>query len=594
MQPLRRNADLALALAILAVHSAAVWGYTGPFWGDHGRWLHEVERFAQGEVPYRDFQWHFPPMALWVVGGAARLFGTDLQPVLLITSSVAALLVAATVHYFRELPSRNNTLVLAAATLLAVSYVQNVGAPLPGGTYVPAAPLGLLCLTMATVFFLREWNTGESGRGAWWLGVFAGLAVLSKQDFWLPSAFLVSLSVLRFRRAVPLLTAAAVVAVGTTIVIYHAGFSILPGIVGGFNHVRITGGRGLPSWERLTVDLLTAALVIGFLSTTLSIARRQWYVRPLVASAVVAMIAIAIHVTMSMSLTAANLGPFPTKTAGAIAYHIREGNPLFRPALGWLRERVVLDPIPFLLPPLLLIAVAVRWSVLDRKRRATVALLLGLAVTLRARRAFEGTEWFEFLLTMPIILVAVELLSGLGEIQVRRFRTITGGVLLALAVLAYHHFGRGPGTRRHFPAFVTARGTVHWSPNTRFDYGSVRAVIDSVDPTGDRPVLGYGITGGWNYFLQRRNPFPFTQDFLFSAFNADSVLSTRPSGLMLIDNSLSDQASFPSLEIRWNRWEQAMMRSPFLTFDRPQFDRLRTGCQAIVVEQSVFRVYACP
>jgi hypothetical protein len=593
MQALRRK-DLVLALTLAALHAAAVWGYTGPFSGDNGRWLHEVERFAQGELPYRDFQWHFPPLALWVVGGAARLLGTNLQPVFVIMSVVAALLLTGVVYYFREVRGQQDTVLLAAAILLAFAYVQNAGAPLPAGAYTPAVPVGALCLTMAAVFFLKDWNAGASGGSAWWLGLFAGLAVLSKHDFWIPAAFLVGMSVWRFRRAAPVLMSGATVAIGVAIVGLTAGFSVLPDLVGGFNHASLTGGRGFPSWERLTVDVFAVALVAGFLATMLGLARRRMYVRWLVGSGIVAMVAGAIHVGVSMSMTSADLGPLQTPMMDAIGYHVREGNPLFRPALGWLRQRVVSDPIPLLLPPLLLIVVAMRWSTLDRSRRASIALLLGFVITLRMRRAFEGTEWFEFLLTLPVILLSAELLSGLEGNELRRFRNMTGGVLLVIATLAYHQFGRGPVTRRHFPAAVIARGTVHWPPNALRDYERIRTTIDSVDPAGTRPLFAFGHSGGWNYFLQRRNPFPFTQDFRFSAFDADSVLATPPSGLLLVDNPASDRHSFPSLDIRLDRWEQPRGPTPYLTYDRPRFNRLREACQPTATDPRAIRVYVCP
>ena len=51
---------LSIALVLLTlIHTIAVWGYSGPFSGDTGRWLHEVDRLAQGEVLYRDFIWIF-------------------------------------------------------------------------------------------------------------------------------------------------------------------------------------------------------------------------------------------------------------------------------------------------------------------------------------------------------------------------------------------------------------------------------------------------------------------------------------------------------------------------------------------------------
>jgi hypothetical protein len=248
--------------------------------------------------------------------------------------------------------------------------------------------------------------------------------------------------------------------------------------------------------------------------------------------------------------------------------------------------------MPLLLYPLLLFAVAWRWRALDRGRRATVALLLGFAILLRARRAFEQVEWFEFLVTVPVIILTVELLSGLDENTLRRFRNATGGALLGLSLLAYYNFARGVGTARRYPAVTVGRGTVHWPPNLIGDYQAIRALVDSIDPDRARPLHGYGITGGWNYFLQRRNPFPITQDFLFSGFDADSLVTTRPPQLLLIDHPLYDRVLFTSFAIRWNRWDLATLPSEYLAFDRPRFERLREGCQPI--DRAGFRLYVCP
>lgn len=81
------RAALAAALALAALHTWAVWGYTGLFWGDHGLWLPQDERFAGRQLPYRDFQWNPPPAGLCLVGGAARLVGTSVPAVSSITAA---------------------------------------------------------------------------------------------------------------------------------------------------------------------------------------------------------------------------------------------------------------------------------------------------------------------------------------------------------------------------------------------------------------------------------------------------------------------------------------------------------------------------
>ena len=79
-------------LAVLAVHMVTAWGYIGLYWGDSGRWLYEVDRYADGARIYRDVYWGFPPLGMWIVGGAARLIGSDLVQVWSITATIAALL----------------------------------------------------------------------------------------------------------------------------------------------------------------------------------------------------------------------------------------------------------------------------------------------------------------------------------------------------------------------------------------------------------------------------------------------------------------------------------------------------------------------
>lgn len=56
--------------------ATTLWGklqsllHLDPSW-----WLQELSRAAHGELPYRDFAWHFPPFAVLLYGYALRLFG---------------------------------------------------------------------------------------------------------------------------------------------------------------------------------------------------------------------------------------------------------------------------------------------------------------------------------------------------------------------------------------------------------------------------------------------------------------------------------------------------------------------------------------
>jgi hypothetical protein len=70
----------ALDVAVLAIVSAVIafllWDklpdllYQDPPW-----WLQEIFRAARGQLPYRDFEWHFPPFAVMLYGYALRILG---------------------------------------------------------------------------------------------------------------------------------------------------------------------------------------------------------------------------------------------------------------------------------------------------------------------------------------------------------------------------------------------------------------------------------------------------------------------------------------------------------------------------------------
>jgi hypothetical protein len=598
-QRVRPQADIVVALLVIVVHAVLVWGYTGTFWGDFGRWSYEVERFASGEVPYRDFQWHFPPLGIWVFGGAARLIGTDLLSLSIIATSVMVLFGVCYSNVARRVLGRADAPLLGVCLVLALAFAQQTGAPLTLGGYTPAVPVGALCLFATAWCFLqgsRAYAHKQEGfaRSDLWTGVFAALAVLSKQDFWIPAAYLVVVSTIRSRQRTTVLAASLVLLAGIGAIVATAGAQILRPLAGGFGHAGVTGGGGFPSWERLVVDAFVLALWCGGILLLSGLAQRRLAVGSLLAIGAVATLLGAVHVYASMHVALPPGRAVLTPTQGALAFHIRAGNSLLRPAIGWLWDRIVQNAIPVSLAPLLLCLLRWRWTRLQGERRAMLATLLGLAVAMRMRRAFGGAEWFEMLLMLPLVQASAELLLDLAPPALQRFRLSYTGALTVGALAAYVWLGRGPGTFDVFPAVQTARGTVHWPVGKLRDYRRILAQLDSIDPSRSRPLLAFGYTGGFNYFLQRRDPYPMTQDFYFSAFDADSVLRHRPPRLLLLDNPFLESESWGTMRFAWRRWEQSRVRGPYGWFDRPRFERLRAGCTAVLPSPTAFTVYACP
>lgn len=595
----RRVAGVAaFAAALLLLHAWHVWGHTSLMWGDIGRWSHEVERLANGELPYRDFQWHYPPLGLWVEGLLARLVGTDHGDLTAIATALSLIVVAASAIFAQRVVERPDLPLVGASLVLAFAYAQTNGPALPMGLYSPGALVGALCLAIALVHFVREVEA-PSLANACWMALWAGLAVLSKQDFWIPAAYIVGVTFLRSRQLLPPLVSAAVVAVGLAAIVATAGASVILPMVGGFGHAKLAGGQGFPSWERITVDLFALAAVCGPFLILFALATGRWHWRAIAAFAALGAATGALFVAMTMRVQPAAEGELLTRAQDLLRPHFAKGGSLLRPALGLLLKRWLQTPLPVALPPLLLLLTALRWRTLPEGRRVRVALLLGLAIAIRARRAFEATEWIEFLYTVPILLLAVELLLPVTDPGRRRLRLAVAGALSLLALLAYRREGRGWGTDRYFPAVThTLRGDVHWSPGGARDYARILAAVDSLDPSRQRPLFAFGFTGGWNYWLKRRNPYPFTQDFYYSAFDADSVLAQpRPAGLILFDldpRLLDTGGSYGAARFDPRRWEQPRVAPPYGFYDRPRFARLMEGCTPVPLDGVIVKIYQCP
>ncbi len=243
--------DVLVALLMVVVHAILSLGYTGTFWGDFGRWSYEVQRFASGGLPYRDFQWHFPPLAIWLFGGAARIIGTSLSSLALISSTVMVVLSVCYAKVARRALGRVDAPLVAVCLLLGFAYSQPIGGPITLGGYTPATPVGALCV------FAAMWCSGisldaDDARGFSWhatmAGTFAALAVLSKQDFWIPAAYLVLVTTIRTRRVETTVAAALVAVAGISVIAATAGPQVLLPLAGGFGHVSVTGGSGFPSW----------------------------------------------------------------------------------------------------------------------------------------------------------------------------------------------------------------------------------------------------------------------------------------------------------------------------------------------------------
>jgi hypothetical protein len=592
---------LGLSLGLCLAHTIAVWGYTGLFWGAHGRWLHAVERFALGETPYRDFQWHDPPLALWVAGSAAKLLGTSVPAVALVTATVMLLLFLAYQRLLARIAAAVAVPIVLASFVFATAYAARSGVPLPLGTTAAAGPLGALFLVLALtgVIGLME-DRPLAVRPALLAGIAAGLAVLSKHDFWLPAIVIVSAGVLALarqpepvpagvRRSLPGAFLATVTA-GVLLIILSAGPAAAGHLVVGWGQTAEWFGSGLPSAERLTVQLAaTAALgLVGVAALWLSLAvddRRAG--RLVLVFLLLFLSASAVHVGMSVGIMSAlsgePLGALPTPIEESLRRGLLSGRRPVVVALGLLDSRFQLFFFPAILPPLLVAALAAwwrRWP--DPALRGRALLLLLVATTLRLSRGFAGSEWYHVLIEIPAYAVFLRLVAGVTVRGAQRTVSAALAIVLLVGVYTYHQLGRGPLTRQVYPAFSTPRGRVAWAPSEQRDYARVRAMLDSLDPGGRRPLFAFGATGGWNYFLRRPNPWRVTRGLYFSDVDAAEVAAAvarhTPPPLLLDNRHVL--GGTPAPRISPFRWDVVMRPSAHARADRSTFEAMIAGCAA--------------
>src|SRR5690349_20473089 len=68
--------NLVVVVGLYALTACLLWTklHTLP-WLDPAWWLQEMSRFAQGQVPYRDYYWPYPPLAVFIFGIVLRVCG---------------------------------------------------------------------------------------------------------------------------------------------------------------------------------------------------------------------------------------------------------------------------------------------------------------------------------------------------------------------------------------------------------------------------------------------------------------------------------------------------------------------------------------
>jgi hypothetical protein len=136
-------------------------------WGDPALWLGQGQRVAAGEVPYRDFSWFYPPLAVLLLGWTMKMSGVAfaVAQVFVDLTSLAViflgyLLIRPLLPRFLHLPVMVCLLAVGGTSLTFFSLFSFL-------TYVPAlqiATAGFLLLLIGVLSYLR---TGKLKLQTW-------------------------------------------------------------------------------------------------------------------------------------------------------------------------------------------------------------------------------------------------------------------------------------------------------------------------------------------------------------------------------------------------------------------------------------------
>ncbi|HEY2805530.1 MAG TPA: hypothetical protein VGI92_06675, partial [Gemmatimonadales bacterium] len=289
----------------------------------------------------------------------------------------------------------------------------------------------------------------------------------------------------------------------------------------------------------------------------------------------------------------------PTMAQTALISGLSEGRSLLGTALAHFDIRLLAHLLPSILPPILFIAILVCWNRwYDKELRARVAILLALAIAARVRRGFEGADWYNVLIELPAYAVFVQLVCGAAEQKAARAVRATQAVLLGLAAYSYVSLAVGPMTMNGLRRPVTTHaGIARWGFEEARSYHYADSVLTLLDPGGQRPVYALGSTSGWNYFLRRPDPLPFSEGLPYNLTSEQlrdasvQLLRSRP---FLIENrpALRRMLGVASLM----EWEPQTEMNRFERRDEPWFDSVARSCRATdpaLDSTATIRIYDC-
>src|ERR1051325_4681132 len=176
--------NLIVVLGLCFVAGWALWTkLINLSWLDPPWWLQEMFRFAHGQVPYRDYYWPYPPLAIVVFGTALHVLGAKFWAAQTVLNAFSLAVMLGIYFWTRRLLPPALHILNCALVLAVCATTQTYFSLFSFLTYSPALQVsatGLLVLWLAVLRYLEEDRL--RGRTAAAIAIGAGIALTSKQE----------------------------------------------------------------------------------------------------------------------------------------------------------------------------------------------------------------------------------------------------------------------------------------------------------------------------------------------------------------------------------------------------------------------------
>jgi 4-amino-4-deoxy-L-arabinose transferase-like glycosyltransferase len=180
----RPSFQFLVLLLICGAVAQGHWLQIDTLWGDQGRTLFETYRASQGEWPYRDFSFQYPPLGLFVLAGFMKLLGPTFQAAQIGYDAVSFAVVVLYWTLARRLFGSLKGWIIALCFVLMTGAFATTLAFFSLNVYTPAVLVGTMGILLLLISLIGCLEQGAMDpKGYLLISLASTICLLSKPEF---------------------------------------------------------------------------------------------------------------------------------------------------------------------------------------------------------------------------------------------------------------------------------------------------------------------------------------------------------------------------------------------------------------------------